>query len=131
MIRLDQPLAAAADEHFHQLRLHDAVGRDDDAGGHRFDAADFVVDVDDRDVGRDEANPPYRVVLRRALVEGGEDLAVALREGGRAVHHHAEEVGERGLRRQVLRIGGAVAGVPCRHLLGDDLSNRCLAGGIG
>src|SRR5215217_1567192 len=81
VVSLNHPAVAAADQDFHQLRLDHAVGWDGDAGGHRFDAADLVVDVDNRNVRRHEADAPDLMLLGRPLVEARQDLAMTFDEG--------------------------------------------------
>ena len=94
VIRLDPPATTAPNEHFHQLRSHNSIRWQGDPAGHRLDTANLVVDIDDGNLRRDEADAANRMVLRRAFVERRKNLAVALSEGGLAVHHHSEQIGE-------------------------------------
>ena len=120
VIRLNPPFAIASGKNLHELGFYDPVRRHDDSRRHRFDPVDLVVDVDDRDIGCEESNPTHDVFLGRSLVEGRENLIVTDRERGRAIHDHPEQVCERDLGRQVLRIVCAVAGIPSDDLLSDD-----------
>ena len=76
MIRLDPPLAIAPHEHFHQLRLDHPVGWNHYARRHRLDAMDFVVDVDQRHLRRDEPDAADRMLLGGALVKRRQDFLV-------------------------------------------------------
>lgn len=102
VIGLDPPSTLAPYEDFHQLRLHYAIGRYDDATRHRLHTAHFVVYVDDRNIGSDEANASDEVVFGGAFVERVEDFGMSLRTGGRAVHYIPKEIREGRIRRGTL-----------------------------
>ena len=116
----DPPLAATFHEHFHQLSLDDPIRWHRYPSRHRLDAADFVVDVHDGHVGRDEPHAAHDVDLGGALIERGQDVGVPLREGVGAVHHHSKEVGERRVRRDTACVGGSITGRPGPGLLRHD-----------
>ena len=82
VVRLNPPLAVASRKNFHELGLYDTVRRHDDSPRHRFDPVDFVVDVDDRDIGCEETDAAHDMLLGRSLVEGRENFVMPFAKAG-------------------------------------------------
>jgi hypothetical protein len=78
VVSLDPPSIVTSHEYFHHLRLHDAIGTNDDPAGHGPHAPHFVIDIDNRNIGRNESNAADGVMLGGALVKRGEDLGMPL-----------------------------------------------------
>ena len=83
VIRLHPPLPLTKHENLHQLRPDYPISGNCDARWHGLQTAKLVVDIYDCYLWRDKPNAANPVNFGAAFVERGEDLDMALSEGGR------------------------------------------------
>src|SRR5215467_2603132 len=128
VISLDPPFAPVFHKDLLEPGPQDAIGLNRHTGRDLSKPCDLCVDFHDSYVACDKSDVSYRFSPHTSLEEGCESLRVALFERVVTFEHHAVDIRERALWREMLGVSRCIAGIPGCNFFADNLANRQLIG---